>query len=109
MSRIKYELIVVAVLALVGLAVFGYIKEKPKWEANAKRVLLVEFAEKQALEIRIIEQSSKLARYKRQIRLSNEKAAKETKKLVSTKAVNLSPFAPIDPNSPPIVLTDPNK
>ena len=79
MKKWKIELIVVLVLAISGLIVWNHINTKPDREAESQRTLLVKFAEKQALEIRIIEQASKLTQYKQQMETAKLKAEKAPK------------------------------
>ena len=62
----KLVIIVVLVVAFCG-GVAWYMETAPQRKAKAEIKVLVDFAQRQALEIAIIEQSAKLAGYKRQM------------------------------------------
>lgn len=60
------------VIAIVLIAVFcgsvaWYMETAPERKTNAEIKVMIKFAQRQALEIAIIEQSSKLANYKQQM------------------------------------------
>ena len=67
--NVDVKKVVIAVLLIVvfcgGIAWF--METAPKRKVKAEIKVLVDFAQRQALEIAIIEQSVKLAQYKRQI------------------------------------------
>ncbi len=67
MKKWKYEVIIVAVLLVVGLGVWWFVATKDERATKADTELMIKFAQRQALEIAIIEQTSKLTDYKRQI------------------------------------------
>lgn len=66
-SRWSCELIIVAVLVIVGLSVWWFVSTKDTRQANVQYEQLIKFANRQAVEIAIIEQASKLANYKQQM------------------------------------------
>lgn len=60
--------IIVAVLILASIGcVWWFMETAPNRKAKTEIKILVDFAQRQALEIAIIEQSAKLANYKRQM------------------------------------------
>ena len=67
MSKWKIEAIVGAVLICVGLVTWWYFATNDARKADAEYKQLVRHAERQAVEIAIIEQNSKLLNYKQQI------------------------------------------
>ncbi len=67
LSRWKIELGVIAVLLVIILSVWWFVSTKDERTANAEIEVLIKFAQRQALEIAIIEQRSKLLNYKRQL------------------------------------------
>lgn len=76
---LKYQIVIVVIAAIVGLFIWDYVKSKPDREYNRQQIMLKKFADKQELEIKIVEQASKLSRYKLQMetaKLEAEKAAK---------------------------------
>lgn len=67
LSKWKYELMAVGlVIVIIGVVEF-YMKSAPQRKADAEFDTLVRFANRQEVEIAIIEQSVKLAEYKRQM------------------------------------------
>ena len=67
MKKWKLELIIVVVLLVAGLGVWWFVATKDDRAADAEVELMIKYAQKQALEIAIIEQASKLADYRRQL------------------------------------------
>ncbi len=63
----KKVVIVVSLILVVCGGVWWYMSAAPQRKAKAEIKVLVDFAQRQALEIAIIEQSVKLAEYKRRI------------------------------------------
>lgn len=68
----KKIVIVIGILAVVGLGVWRFIATKDQRAAKAEIKLMVDYAQRQALEIAIIEQSAKLAGYKQQIAAASQ-------------------------------------
>ncbi len=92
LSKWKYEVIVVGLALVIGLGVWWYVATEPQRKVKAEIKVMIDFVQRQALEIAIIENSSKLAGYRQQL------AAKKPKPLVN-------PFAPKPPN--PVPVKDP--
>ena len=67
MKKWIYELIVAAVLLIVGLGVWWFVSTKDDRAYKAETEKLIRYAQRQALEIAIIENASKLTNYKQQI------------------------------------------
>ncbi len=74
--NMKKIVIVVGVLLIVVGFVFWFVSTKNVRASKAEYKMLVRLADKQAVEIAIIEQASKLANYKQQI-AKNQRAARE--------------------------------
>ena len=68
----KKVIVIIGLLIVVGLGVWWYVATNDERVANAEMKVLIDFAQKQALEIAIIEQASKLANYKQQIAASRQ-------------------------------------
>ncbi len=67
LGKWSYEAIIVLVLIVIGLGIWWYVDNAPQRKADSKIEVMIKFAQKQALEIAIIEQASKLENYKQQI------------------------------------------
>ncbi len=67
LSKWSYELIIVAVLVMVGLGTWWYVDTAPQRKADAEVEIMIKYAQRQALEIAIIEQASKLTDYRKQL------------------------------------------
>lgn len=63
----KKVVIVVVTIVVIAFGVVLYIDSAPKRKANAEIKTMIDYVQKQALEIAIIEQSSKLAGYRKQL------------------------------------------
>ena len=63
----------VVLLAVIGGGVWWYTETAPQRKSDAEIEAMIKFAQRQALEIAIIEQSSKLTDYRKQI-AENQKA-----------------------------------
>ncbi len=74
--NVKKVVIVVGVLVIVGFGLWWFNSTKDIRAAEAEYEQLVRFADRQAVEIAIIEQSSKLKNYKLQI-AENQRALEE--------------------------------
>lgn len=86
LSKWSYELIIVVVLFIVGFGVWYFLATKDERAQNAETAKMINIAQRQALEIAIIEQSSKLADYKNQMaqnqrEITRAKQAQEQKVL----------------------------
>ncbi len=71
--NLKKLVIVVLVIVVFCGGVVWYMETAPQRKTKAEIKVLVDFAQRQALEIAIIEQSAKLANYKRQMVASQQK------------------------------------
>ncbi len=71
-SKWTYEVIIGAVLIVVGLSVWWFVNTAPQRKAAAEVETMIKYAQRQALEIVIIEQSSKLADYRRQLAVARK-------------------------------------
>ncbi len=78
--NLKKTIIVVALILIVCGGIWWYMDTAPKRKAKAEIKMMIDFVQRQALEIAIIEQSSKLADYKKQ--LADLKKAKAEKPLI---------------------------
>ena len=67
MKKWKVEVIVILLVLLVGLGIWWFITTKDERAANAQYLRLIKFSQRQAVEIAVIEQASKLENYKQQI------------------------------------------
>ena len=67
-----YELIAVVVVLLIGGAGWWFNSTKDERQASAQYEQLLKFANRQAVEIAIIEQASKLEDYKQQMAASQQ-------------------------------------
>jgi predicted negative regulator of RcsB-dependent stress response len=67
MKKWMYELIIVVALACIGLGTWWFIDTKDARLANAKYEQLVKYAQRQSVEIAIIEQAAKIEKYKLQL------------------------------------------
>ncbi len=67
--KIKWQIVIVIAVSLLAIisCIWRYVENAPERKTEAEIKLLVDFAQRQALEIAIIEQSVKLTEYKRQI------------------------------------------
>ena len=63
----KKVVVVLVLMVVVFGGVWRYMESAPQRKTKAEIKVLVDFAQRQALEIAIIEQSVKLAEYKRRI------------------------------------------
>ncbi len=63
----KKVVVVLVLMAVVFGGAWRYMETAPERKTEAEIKVLVDFAQRQALEIAIIEQSFKLTEYKRQI------------------------------------------
>lgn len=94
LGKWTYELVVVAVLLIVGGSIWGgFVATKETRAAKTEIENMIKYAQRQALEIAIIEQSSKLADYRRQLAAQRPKPAPPA----------MNPFAPVPLNPIPIV------
>ena len=89
LSKWTYELIIVAVLVCVGLGVWWFITTKDERATNADTKAMIKYAQRQALEIAIIEQASKLTDYRQQLAAAKQPVAK--------------PIAPTPPMTMPLM------
>ena len=67
LGKWKIELIVIVLLAVVGLSVYWFVATKDARAAETELETMIKYAQRQALEIAIIEQASKLANYRQQL------------------------------------------
>ena len=67
LGKWKIEAIAVVVLVVVGLGVWWLIATKDERATNRDTEVMIKYAQRQALEIAIIEQTSKLLNYKQQM------------------------------------------
>ncbi len=88
------EVIIVVVLLCVGLGVWWFVSTKDQRAAKAQYEQLVRYANRQAVQIAIIEQASKLENYKQQ--LAKRQQAR-TRKIAQSVMPNPTPFT-TDPN-----------
>ena len=65
--NLKQIVVALVLTALIGSGVWWYIDTEPQRKADAGIETMIKFAQKQALEIAIIEQAVKLQNYKQQI------------------------------------------
>ncbi len=65
--NMKKMVVVVILIAIVCGGVWWYMETAPQRKAKAEVKAMIDFVQRQALEIAIIEQSSKLANYREQI------------------------------------------
>lgn len=84
LGKWKIEAIIVAVLICVGLGVWWFVSTKEARQANAQFEELVEFANRQQVEIAIIRQAAELRQLRtelaaKQQKLQNELAAQNQK------------------------------
>ncbi len=93
MKKWKLELIIVAILLAVGLGVWWFVATKDERSQEAEIEIMIKYAQRQALEIAIIEQASKLTDYRKQL------AAQKPK-------LPVNPFAPINPIPDPKDVND---
>ena len=63
----KKTVVIIVLIAIFCGGVWWYMETAPQRKAKAELKTMIDFAQRQALEIAIIEQSSKLANYKRQM------------------------------------------
>ena len=94
MKKFKIEILVAVIIALGGGGFWGVAATGPERKAKAETQRLIDFAQRQALEIAIIEQSVKLTKYKKQIAESQNPAP------VSVEPIPFlqSPIIPITPD-----------
>ena len=97
-----YELIVVVVVLLIGGAGWWFNSTKDERAASAQYEQLLKFANRQAVEIAIIEQRSKLLNYQQQINAANQP------KTAQPIRPNPPMPAPFVPAVEPPVIADPN-
>ncbi len=67
LGKLKIELIIVLVLLVAGLGIWWFVATEAERTADREVEAMIKYAQRQALEIAIIEQASKLANYKRQL------------------------------------------
>ncbi len=94
LSKWKWEVIVISLVVAIGLACWWADSTKAQRAEDKEIEVIIKYAQRQALEIAIIEQSSKLANYKRQLA-----AQRPTPPPVS-------PFVPINPITDPKNVTE---
>ena len=73
-SKWSYKLITVAALVCVGLGTWYFISTKEERAYSDYTRTLTMYAQRQAIEIAIIEQASKLANYRQQLAASQQPA-----------------------------------
>ena len=66
-SKWTYEVIIGAVLLVIGLGAWRFIATKDDRAAKTEIQTMIKYAQRQALEIAIIEQASKLSDYRKQL------------------------------------------
>ncbi len=95
-----YELIIVVVLVVVGLGIWWFVSTKDERAAEVELETMIKFAQRQALEIAIIEQSSKLANYRQQM----AKAQQAKTQQIAPNPPMPAPFVPAMPTPviPPV-------
>jgi len=81
MKKWMYEAIIVAVLLCIGGGVWWFVATKDERRANAQYAQYVKFAERQAVEIRIIRQSAELS----QLRAALAEAQKPKPAIIPSK------------------------
>ena len=93
-------MIVVAVLVAVGLGVWWFVATKDERATKADTEAMIKYAQRQALEIAIIEQASKLADYKQQIAAAQQRIAQP----INPNPPMPAPFVPATtvPAKPPV-------
>jgi hypothetical protein len=91
MKKWKVEIGVVVLLIIAGLGTWWFIATKDSRLANAQYSKLFKYAQRQAIEIAIIEQANKLENYKQQIEKNKNDIPATTIKPV----VPQSPIVPI--------------
>jgi cbb3-type cytochrome oxidase subunit 3 len=99
MSKWKIEAIIVAVLICVGVGVWWYAATNDVRKANAEYENLVRFAEKQAVEIAIIEQASTLQGYRQRIAQNQQQLQQRAQQAIAQPVVPDSFVPPADPDS----------
>ncbi len=62
-------------VAVVGLSMGVYFRYEPQRKAKAELETMIEYAQRQALEIAIIEQASKLTNYRKQLAQTQQPVA----------------------------------
>ncbi len=67
LGKWKIELIAVVLLVVAGLGIWWFVATQDERKASSEYDRLVRFAQRQSVEIAIIEQSSKLEDYRRQL------------------------------------------
>lgn len=65
--NMKKVVVVIILIAVIAGGVWWYVDGAPQRKAEAEIKTMIKFAQRQALEIAIIEQSSKLADYRQQL------------------------------------------
>ncbi len=74
MKKWKIELMMVLAAVVIGGSIWAVVATEPKRKAKAETQKLIDFAQRQALEIVIIEQSVKLVQYKKKIAAAQKPA-----------------------------------
>ncbi len=87
--NLKKIVIVVGVLLIAGGLVYWFVSTKDERAVKAELEILVKFAQRQALEIAIIEQRSKLLNYQQQ--MAQQRIAQPIRPTL--------PFIPADPDN----------
>ena len=67
MKKWVYEIIIIVALVCVGLGIWRYTSTKAERQANFQYEQLLKFANRQAVEIAVIEQAAKLELLKRKL------------------------------------------
>ncbi len=67
LSKWKWEVIVISLVVAIGLACWWADSTKAQRAEDKEIDVMIKYAQRQALEIAIIEQASKLAGYKKQL------------------------------------------
>ncbi len=78
LGKWKIELIVVVLLVTIGLGVWWFVSTKDERIASSEIESMIKYAQRQALEIAIIEQSSKLADYRRRLAAAKQPVTNKT-------------------------------
>ncbi len=96
LSKVKIELVVIVLLIIVGLGAWWFVATKDARFSKSQYKQMVRVANRQAVEIAIIEQGAKLRGYKQQIATAQQAQRNAVKSFAS---VPLGPSVvnPVDP------------
>lgn len=87
MKKWKYELIIVVAALCIGLGGWWFVATKDERAEKAELEMMINFAQRQALEIAIIEQASKLTGYKQQMTTAQQQQEQALEQSIQTPVV----------------------